>query len=548
MRGSKARGIRTVWGLAALCAGLVATEARAQDARPWAGEWRVEGDAGARRRLERDADGLLRLTAVVRGLDLELRGQDAAQLHLAGELTSTRGLVGALQDDEPGATHEVRLTGDRLATNAEGEEQARITIAIDGKDDIHETWLRPGAPGLAWLEAPAAKAYDFKHGGPLRLRFEVRGRAQVVRLRVKTLAPQHPIPVKVGDRHQPLEAQTGFYRDQGLTDDVVYEEVVAGGAPLRLGPHVVSFAGRDRTGAKRLLLGGGYRVELETVTVDGGDAAELPRVEAPLQVAQPRYTFASPLWPALQHPDTGEWTRPISFRASNQRLLDQLVKLPGGFDVQRIDGWNDDVRVMDRAFESSAGVSMATHGQPGGYFLALVNASRGSIQTVSVRQDPRRAEAFAGPPRPGQRKPFRDLQAVFIFACNVGRKTAEYDYPAELIGLGADLVVSFYQPVRVVAYPHFQEGLGERIAAGGSLGEAIVAAVNLADTQTWDVFNPNLRLVMRGLRKPTTEFEKRFWAGMALTPLRESVRIDAAPGIDPLTERMFPPRYGNSTN
>ncbi|MEZ6185101.1 MAG: hypothetical protein R3F62_08855 [Planctomycetota bacterium] len=483
------------------------------------GAWKVvEGpDVGQARTLV-ERGGQLVLAAPPRLSGARSRPLSGSSLGRRAELSAEprRGATQILEErDAEGTTvrASLRLVGDGPSRRI----QARFLR--DGALVRRETWALARSARVEILEVTPQRGYDPKDDGPLQVRVAVRS-PEAHRLRVRIELPD--------ERGPRLE----FYR-----------EVLGGAEPLtlsstergrvRAGEVVVELAGRDDTAARRILLGGSYRLVAE---LDEG-ADPLDRDEASVTFAAPRSEHLVPQWKPGTFADIhGQEVYAVPPDAT-QRQRD--LSRDFGLIYSRTPSPETSLPLDEfaRRLSLAAGVVIDTHGYEEGVFGYVAGDEEehdgDRVQEIdSSRLNGALPEAFQG-------KSLKDVHFVVIYACSTGAGAL----PGTLIRRGVDLVVAFSQPVVTSVGPHYTRRLFADLSGQGdaaqpedgvrSLGWAAREAAAFADERYWAEY----------LSKHAPKLE-----GAWRRRLRESIVIRTAPGIDATAERANPARYGNSTN
>lgn len=519
-------GARNVaWLVVALTA--FATSARAQDL---GGTWRVEPaswrklvvSAGGQARLDVEwpERGLVSLVGVVQGGAANLSASESATPGLAGTIEGRR----AKRPRAPLSVR-VRLTRDDAdgaradATWSEGERVVR-----------QEVWTRPGPPTLEVLSLTPEGAWAPKSQGPLTVRFRLVGAPVALRLRV--------IVDPSGDRGDEVdEMRVGFYQSRiGICEDyrwpsrvTIFERALAEFEP---GEHEVTWDGRDGSSDKRIALGGRYRLVLL------GDGV---RAEGRVRVAPPRSEYVGPRWPmhrtknSRNEPkvDLGRDRRP-AHSLSEGRLEDLGFTKPPATHLAGVTATE-----TFEALETAAMVTIATHGNVDHF--AVYADGRDDEQQAEDIQVIRPDDIDARDEALNHEKPLADLHTIILSACLTGAGDAVV--PRRLIAQGADVVVCFTSMIisfghekflaRVLAASFdFAEGTRRRL----NIQEVTLHAAQVSDGVTW--------------RQDTAEqrAEVAEWRALGARPLREALRVEVAPGLDPKREQLAPAKWGCSTN
>jgi len=538
---------------AALALGLLLGAAAPGAAGPtdeaWTGRWSVEGggsrtlEGGARLRLADPPDGLpvVPLEGSARGNRLRLEGRREGRKGVTHALDAHLGDGDAADAPED---VEVVVTGTRRE-----EDGGRVVVDVrydvrggGASRTVEERWYRNGRADLEVVSVAPGRSYDSKADGDVAVTFRVIGAPQAVRLRVEVEDPGR-IPADVAARRGQQRA-AGFYREQGLWP-AIREVDASEGALLEPGEHIVRWDGRDASSAERIALSGEYRLIVRSVRVHGDRFGlhRLPEDARRLFVAAPRWTLFGPRWP--EDPDRGRSAR------DRDPAFDLMEpQLAGsGFRVVRSAEWFDDAAVdaiYDR-LEDTASATFASHGNVGR--VAIFTGDPDDPETFG---ETRAVNEAALRYHLGAQRPLRDVHSVFLWACLAGRSEAtgleraarararleparadHPDLPAALIDLGVDLVVGFESSIIANAHRTFQDRVTRLLRGGASLTHASTVAAGEADAQYW---------------KPLSADKKRELLADGLAPLRFCLRITAAAGVDPATERLIPARHGDSTN
>lgn len=530
------------WWRLLIGAALLVGQARGEEA-DLSGEWRVSEPAeaaGAQRQVRVEEQGRLALELSWPGeRPVLLRGEgDAQRLELQGDLAVT-GAVRVLEEARAPEPRPVRLAGRPLPPLEEGgPERLEALLSEGGRVVRKEVWIRPRALGVELIALSDAEWFDPKRVGPLRIEYEVRGRPQALRFRILL-----PLAGKPGAAADPREA---FYlpqlpasgRELELCSWTLDEQPVGRGS--------VDFDGRDATPAKRILLQGSYVLRVESLTIPA------ERDEQQFQVAKAHAEFVSPRWMQRVYkgtPDPGVDAR----GGAVTQAFDGLQAL--GFRPHARVTTLDHVELAE-ALARSAQVTISTHGQTGALALYLSRPEELTARPVPA-EDPARVLGVgpgllqAALAREGPR-PLEDLHVALVWAClsgsdggapgarpEVGQGSG---IPTWLIQAGCDVVVAFNE---LIFRDQFRTwlprvlgnlaGTDQGVAPGHgvrSLGWAVREAAAYSDSY-WCRFTPRQRAAYRQEH---------------IAPLSECVRVLGGPGIDPQTETLFPPRYGNSKN
>jgi hypothetical protein len=335
---------------------------------------------------------------------------------------------------------------------------------------------------------------------------------------------------------------------------IVFEGDVDGGARLVPGERVTTWDGRDGTPAKRLLCGGAYELSL---LVPGRTRP----ASAALNVSDPRVVFIGPRWPEgaerLGGPGGMDPTLDL---AAVRRAVATTHEVDAGRTVGAVP-----VEEVEQGLRRAALAIVSTHGSTSGFSTYASDAPvyDGDAST-RISED---HAMFAAPTS----RPLRDAHLVIIHACKTGSdrllsmsaahrarhpcvthadeecrcdarpadEAHDSTRPASaivsrIIDNGADVVISFTRPVAVSSgAPYLEAMLGER-GRRVSIREAARGAAQHADDATWWPLTCELRWRSRLER--------------SVAPLDECIRVDTAAGIDQDEERLYPARWGNSTN
>lgn len=482
--------------------------ARGQES-AWAGTWRDEATGEARSVVREGAEAVLSVTigeAVV-----SCRGHTlGSALALEGRLPRTPGLAGALEGrDADGGPTAVRVDGLPDAEGEHGEERAVVRLRLGRRVVREERWTRPGVARLELLrtEGIGRDGLDPIERG-LTVHVRVLGRAQDVSLVVELLR---------GDRGE----RPSFYRQAGARGRVV-REVRAG--VLEPGEHALEWDGRDGTWAARIALQGAYGVRVDSPErrADAGRArGQAQPVTLDVTVARPRAMVHAPVLRGYR--STPETTG---------KLTGDLLQ---EYAVERTTASETADRFM-RRLPTMAVSYVDTHGEAGAFLVG----DGESIQAADV-QNAMRA---------GDRKPLRDVHAVFVAACDValprvlrgpdGAPVAQVDLTAWLLNAGVDVVVAFRSPVVAVDVEAYHGLLGPRLLEyGAPIERATHDAARQAAEQVhyrWQEFL-------------TAWNADHFWQAIErLRPVKDALIVRAGVGIDPAAEALMPARYGVSTN
>lgn len=548
---------RTTIGVAALTVILSAAHARGQD---WAGVWRVE-DGGERVVTAEGTGYSLSVDWPGHGQRRFIADASAARATFKAAIAATPGLVGALEGRGAGEDRLLRIEARRSAPGEDEAIRAEVTWTERGRVARRERWTKAVAPSIEIIDVTPLGEWQPKDG-PCVIRFRVRGAPLAVRLRAL---------LERGDglRERFYEERP---RDERGRARVIAEREVEGGRALEVGEHETSWDGRDDTAARRLSLQGRY-----LVTLVGGDA----RAERAVTVAAPRSEYLGPRWPKRVDPagkalDPGR-DRTEAFAAFRSASVRGDMAEPRA-TLGPISG----VTIID-ALERAALVTVATHGSPGKVwtYVAPDEIERGESQESVDRV---RLEARATAEEP---KPFRDVHMTVLWGCSIGAVTSQ-DMSAAHRGQRGEDIASHGEGCRCDARPAAEGGLPcpcrrhigdraqprERSALIDTLlargVDVVVSFTELVHTNGHAEFMASLaRLAGRSNRRSVAEAARHaahavdhaawgWWKRPCaarwqlrhegMTPLEESIRVDAAPDIDPTEERLYPPRWGNSTN
>lgn len=212
---------------------LGAPPALAQDpARRWRGAWQVEGQTCWRH--VGGPDDALTLEGRLGDLDVRLHGRgDARGLSLAGVAERVGG--------EPAvwSQHAMRLEARAVPGGA-----LEVTLDVAGEGPRRERWVKPTTPRLTVRTIGGARA---SADGPC---FEPGARDLVLEVVVEGRPVAVALQVLAAPDDQRYEHLGGL----------VHHVDLAGGAPLPVGRHRVTWSGADRSWAERPLLPGRYRI------------------------------------------------------------------------------------------------------------------------------------------------------------------------------------------------------------------------------------------------------------------------------------------------
>lgn len=258
-----ARAVLVGWLIAVGAGPALAQDASAR----WRGAWQVVGQTSWRH--VGGTNDALELEGRIGDLDARLRGRgDARGLSLTGE--------GARISGEPAVwtQHAVRLEA-RAAANGTLE----VTLEVAGERPWRERWVRPTAPRLTVRAIGRRDASrEPSRGRPAPddadLRFEP-GASDLV---LEVVVEGRPMSVALQVLAEPDDARYAHL------DGLVHHVDLAGGAPLPIGRHRVTWSGADRSTAERLLLPGRYHVLVAT--------SDAPLGPPPGEEAAPRAALA----------------------------------------------------------------------------------------------------------------------------------------------------------------------------------------------------------------------------------------------------------------
>lgn len=515
--------------------GMLAGTASAEG---FAGQWKVieQGQESALRTL-REFGGRLALvrTPEVQGKRLDTLYGSSAGDHAELSTPGLRGMTRTLLSEEASTTP-VRLRLKRF--ERDGRTLARATYSQDDAVILREEWILAQAPLIEVVSVSPSVAFDPKRDGPLLVRVRLRG-AEPREVRLEAELPEGD-----GPRYR-------FYRDALRVTGARTIPAQSAWKRVQPGEHLLELTPRDSTDAKRLLLGGRYLV---AAVVRGLDPA-IGRAEGSFSVRRPRAEHLAPQWLSHRSSDVFSGAPEVHDSpdaAAIQRDLAKSLRKVGNRtpSPQTLLEPDDFGHRMGRA----ASVVVSTHGSPNGVYTYVPSGDEpevaGHARPLELAQNLHRidGETLREQLPPGK-KPLKDLHYVVLYSCLTGGG----DFPRDLVAMGVDLVVAFDQLVPVSAGPHFtrrlfndlsgqgraadpvQEAPGKQPAPGvRSLGWAAREAASFADG-AWFALLP---------WSEQRKVRRICWS----TPLRSSIRIVSAPGIDPNTETAVPARHGNSTN
>jgi len=515
--------------------GMLAGTATAGD---FAGQWKVieQGQEGALRTL-REFGGRLVLvrTPELEGKRLDTLYGSSVGDHAELSTPGLRGMTSTLLDEDAAPTP-VRLRLKRF--ERDGRTLARATYSRDDAVILREEWVLAQAPLIEIVSVSPSTAFDPKRDGPLLVRVRLRGdEPREVRLEAE-------LPEGDGPRR-------AFYQEALRVTGTRTIPAQSAWKHVQPGVHLLELTPRDSTDAKRLLLGGSY---LLAAVVNGLDPA-IGRAEGRFNVRPPRAEHLAPQW--LSHPSSDVFSGAPAVHDSPdatalQRDLAKSMRKVGNRtpSPQTLLEPDDFGHRMGRA----ASVVISTHGSPKGVYTYVPSGDEpevaGHARPLELAQNSLRIDGESLRDHlPTGKKPLKDLHYVVLYSCLTGGG----DFPRDLVDMGVDLVVAFDQVVPTSAGPHFtrrlfndlsgqgraadpvQEAAGQQPVPGvRSLGWAAREAASFADG-AWFALLP---------WSEQRKVKKICWS----TPLRSSIRIVSAPGIDPNTETAVPARHGNSTN
>lgn len=498
---------RAVTGLLLL---LTTTAARAQEAL-WAGTWRDEA-TGQSRTISVDG-GEASTTVKLGDTAVTCRGRSrGASLALEGELPHTLGLAGVLEARElEGGERTVRVDVQLEPEGEDGAESATARVRFGRRLLRQERWSRPGVARLELLRTDGAggDGLDPIEGG-LAVHVRVLGRPQDV-----TLAVELPWDEQ-GSR-------ASFYRQAGARGGVIH--VLRAGV-LEPGEHELEWDGRDDTWAERIALQGSYvlRVDSPERRAD----AERPKG----QVEGPKETITVARPKAVVH--NAEFT---VLRSAPETLDGLVSELTTEFRVTRTSAAEKGLDFLARM-----GAAAATYVDTHGDRSVFLTGDGHGVTPDKVLQ------ALAADP---DRKPLRDVHAVFLAGCNIGLPTVlqgpdgepagRLDLCALLLVAGVDVVVTFRASVVASDVAAYHGLLGPKLLEyGAPIRRATHDAARQAAEDGWYWWNELLAAANAGW-----DF---FGAMERLMSVEDALVVRAGPGIDPGTETLMPARHGVSTN
>ena len=480
--------------------------------------------------------------------ELQLAGAGSgASLALEGKVCAVRGLSGALQGQERDAK-ESRATLRATAREDGKDLVVDARYSVEGQE-VRETWRRPIGVRIVALEAsgrPVSGAIDLKLSGGFRATVQVTGSAVELVARVE-VDPAHP--------------HRAFYAELARGASAVLFEAKLGRVS---GERTFTWDGRDATAAKRIALGGPYRLVVSAVSASqgsgqsGAGAGQAPddgglapppatatrsaspglRDEWAFTVSPPRFEAVAPDFceNAFGTPQA-RW-QPRGPQAVGERLRTNAARPwePGfSFEKQRTPGCECD---LGQAFEAAAGIVVSTHGAPG-----LIGVVSGD---PAKPWDPKTHETRIFGADQLARLDLRDLHFAVVYSCNSGTREVTENRAAPsflnlLVRRGCDVAIGFAAQAFVRDGEPF-----ERLATDlMGLGVPIEESARLAARAVY-----REKFLDRKGRLPTeAEIDEALAAQRhaVAQELATSLRVVRADGI-PADEPLSPPRYGNATN
>jgi hypothetical protein len=510
----------------------------------WSGSWAVDGQ-DAPLVVEETLPGELKIVVNVpierASRSVEITGS-ASEKGLALDSTwiDGIGLVGFFENVKLAKKHSVSLRA--TAETRDAEVVAQVVISVDGREVKRETWRARSSLELVGLEVggkPLAGDWDPVRAGSLVARFRIARGALPVRARVEVGA-DHPYPCWYA-------GSTLFEQDLGTLDP---------------GEHEVVWDGRDRSQARRIALGGPYRIVIEPSRPQSppprADDAGLPppssgvsgpgAVSSCFKVAAPRMELICSDWPANY----------ADIKRSRWNESDGLARAAGLLATTRSGDTGyafEGPRVLKDA------VAFATYMKQSSF--TFLETHGGTDLVAFFKGDPSKPWKSGDPEDritgrffdPGALK---DVHFVILDICDgaIGDDKGR-SFVSSLRDAGVDVTIGFNASIDVGEGKKFRDLAFRMISAGTPVEKAARVAARVTFRDRHQQATKFLFFTI-GHRDPSTaelnemiDEERRTPAdpnvSYGIKSLASSMVVERGKGIG-ADESMWPPRYGDSTN
>jgi hypothetical protein len=511
----------------------------------WSGSWAVDGETTPHVVEERLAGQLALITSVpVEGStrQVEITGSASEKgLALDSTWVDGLGLVGFLENVKLAKKHSVSLRA--TAETRDTEVVAQVVTSVDGREVKRETWRARSSLELVGLEVggkPLAGDYDPVLAGSLLVRFRVVRGSLPVHARVEVGA-NHPYPYY-------YTGSTLFEQDLGALDP---------------GEHEVVWDGRDRTRARRIALGGPYRLVLEPsrprAPAPRSDDSGLPppssevsvpgAVSSCFKVAAPRMELVCSDWPAnFNDVKQPRWNESDGLAS----IAGLLAKTPTGDPSYAFAGPRvlQDTIAFAKYLKQSAFTLLETHGNTD--LVALFNGDPSKPWQKGDWSEDRITGRYFDP------GDLKDVHFVILDICDGAvRDENGRSFVSSLREAGCDVAIGFNATIAIAEGRRFRDLVFGMISAGTPVEKAARDAALVTYRQDHQQ-ETSFLFFQTGRRDPTDaemdamiDKERKTPAdpnvNHGIKSLASSIVVERGNGIS-ADESMWPPRYGDSTN